>query len=261
MLGVHWRFRHFIIASIRGELKARIVRSYLGAAWFILQPMAQALIFALVLSEVLGARLPQIENKAAYAIYVISGMAAWGLFSEIVNRCLTIFVDYSSSIKKIAFPRLCLPLIVLGSALINHAMVLGASMVLFCVLGHYPGWVWLCLPLGIAMIAAFAFGIGIIAGVFNVFSRDVGQVAAIVLQIWFWLAPIAYPPGTLPSQFAWITNVNPLTPVIAIYQRALLSYEPPDVGSLIVPSISAMGLVMLAVTLFRRASPDLVDAL
>jgi len=261
MLVVPWRFRHFIIASIRGELKARIVRSFFGATWFILQPMAQALIFALVLSEVLGARLPQIENKAAYAIYVLSGMAVWGLFSEIVNRCLTIFVDYSSAIKKIAFPRLCLPLIVLGSALVNHAMVLVASMVLFIALGHYPGWAWLCLPLGIALISAFAFGIGIIAGIFNVFSRDVGQVFAIALQIWFWLTPIVYPPGTLPLQFAWITAFNPLTPMVAIYQRALLTYESPDLGSLGIPFVVACGLVMLAVTLFRRASADLVDAL
>lgn len=261
MLDVPWRFRHFIIASIRGELKARIVRSFFGATWLILQPMAQALIFALVLSEVLAARLPQLEIKGAYAIYVLSGMAAWGLFSEIVNRCLTVFVDYSSSIKKVAFPRFCLPLIVLGSALINHAMVVVASMILFCALGHYPGWAWLGLPLGIALIAAFAFGIGIIAGIFNVFSRDVGQIIAIVLQIWFWLTPIAYPPGTLPPQFAWITALNPLTSIVGIYQRALLTYEVPNFGALIVPSIVAAVLVMLAVMLFRRASPELVDAL
>jgi lipopolysaccharide transport system permease protein len=261
MLDEIWRYRHFIITSIRGELKARIARSYIGAGWFILQPMAQALIFAMVLSEVLGARLPHVDNKSAYAIYVLSGMAAWSFFSEIVNRSLTIFVDYSSSIKKIAFPRLCLPFIVLGSALVNHVMVLVASMILFATFGHYPGWAWFSLPLGVAVIAAFAFGIGIIAGVFNVFSRDVGQVVSIILQIWFWLTPIAYPPGTLPAQFTWISSVNPLVPIIAIYQRALLTYEWPDLGSLIVPLFVAVGLVVFAAVLFRRASPDLVDAL
>jgi len=261
MLDLPWRYRHFLIAAIRGEFKSRIARSTFGAAWFILQPMAQGLIFALVLSEVLGARLPQIDNKAAYAIYVLAGMAAWGLFSEIVNRCLTIFSEYSSSIRKIAFPRLCLPLIVLGSALINHALMLFASMVLFGALGHWPGWAWACLPLGIVLIAAFAFGVGIIAGVLNVFSRDVGQVMAIVLQLWFWLTPIVYPAGTLPAQFAWITALNPLVPVVGIYQRAMLGYETPDITALIVPGVIAVGLLMFAVVLFRRASPDLVDAL
>lgn len=261
MLDVPWRYRHFILTSIRGELKVRIARSYVGAGWFILQPMAQALIFALVLSEVLGARFPQNENKAAYAIYVLAGMAAWSFFSEILNRCLSIFVEYSSSIKKIAFPRLCLPLIVLGSAFVNHGMVLVASMILFCLLGHYPGWAWLALPLGAVLIAAVAFGIGMIAGVFNVFSRDVAQVFAILLQIWFWLTPIAYPPGTLPAQFAWIAEANPMVPIVAVYQRALLYYEWPDLPSLMLPGLFAISLLVFAVVLFRRASPDLVDAL
>jgi lipopolysaccharide transport system permease protein len=261
MFDVPWRYRHFIIASIKGEFKTRIARSYIGAGWFILQPMAQGLIFAMVLSEVLGARFPHNENKAAYAIYVLSGMAAWSFFSEILNRCLTIFVEYSSSIKKIAFPRLCLPLIVLGSAFVNHAMVLTASMILFCMLGHYPGWAWLVLPLGAGLIAAVAFGIGMIAGVFNVFSRDIAQVFAIILQLWFWVTPIAYPAGTLPAQFAWLTSLNPMTPLVGIYQRALLYYEWPDLATLLAPALIAACLLGFAAVLFRRASPDLVDAL
>lgn len=261
MLTNLWRFRYFIIASIQGELKARVARSYFGTAWFILQPMAQALIFALVLSEVLAARLPQIDNKAAYAVYVLSGMAAWGLFSEIVNRCLTIFIDYSPSLKKISFPRLCLPLIVLGSALINHAMVLAVSMALFCLLGICPGWTVLWLPLGIVLVAAFALGIGVILGTLNVFARDVGQITSIALQIGFWLTPIAYPPGTLPAQFAWISTANPLTPLVAVYHKALLSFDSPASGSLSLTILLSAALLLIAGTLFRRASPDLVDAL
>lgn len=256
-----WQHRHFICATIRGEFKVRVTRSYFGAAWFILQPMAQGLIFTLVLSEVLGARLPQVDNKSAYAMFVLSGLAAWGLFSEILNRCLTIFIDHSASIKKIAFPRLCLPLIVLGSALLNHAMVLLATIILFAGVGHYPGWAWLSLPLGIVLIAAFAFGIGIIVGVFNVFSRGVGQVVAIILQVWFWLTPIVYPVGTLPARFSWITDLNPLAPVVAIYQQALLNYEAPPMMPLLAPILIALTLVIFAIVLFRRASSDLVDAL
>lgn len=261
MLAALWRYRHFILTSVRGEFKSRLARSYIGAGWLILQPMAQALIFALVLSGVLAAKIPQNSNASAYAIYVLSGMAAWGLFSEIVNRSLTMFVDHSASIKKIAFPRLCLPLVVLGTALINHAMVLAATLVLFVILGHYPGWAWLSLVPGIALIAATAFGVGIIGGVFNVFSRDVGQVVAIALQILFWLTPIAYPAGTLPERFQWVTWLNPLTPVVGIYQRALLDYQWPAFETLFAPVAITVGLVALAMTLFRRASPDMVDAL
>jgi len=59
LLRALWAYRHFIDASIRSELKRRFARSRLGALWFILHPLAQAAIFAVVLSEVLAAKLAE----------------------------------------------------------------------------------------------------------------------------------------------------------------------------------------------------------
>ena len=128
-------------------------RSRLGAFWFILHPLAQSLIFSIVLAEVMRARMPNIDNQAAYPIYLLSGMAAWGLFSEILNRSLNIFIEQGSAMKKISFPRLCLPVIVLGSALINHVLLLAAILVIFMFFGHFPGLAWFYLIPGMAIIS------------------------------------------------------------------------------------------------------------
>ncbi len=227
----------------------------------ILNPLAQATIFALVLSEVMGARLPNIDNKAAYAIYLMAGTAAWGLFAEIMNRCTTVFIDYSNTLKKIAFPRLCLPLIVGGSALLNHLLLLVAIAVVFLFFGHYPNSTWLVLPLGIMMIVMFAFGLGILLGLMNVFSRDIGQVLAIVLQLWFWFTPIVYTADTLPKRFSRVLDLNPMAPIVKIYQNAMLYGTLPNWHSLVFPFLLASGLFLFAFWIFRRASADLVDAL
>ncbi|NOX73042.1 MAG: ABC transporter permease [Alphaproteobacteria bacterium] len=261
MLDAIWRYRHFILASISGELKGRYVRSRLGLLWTILQPLSQALIFALILSEVLGARLAGVDNKAAYAIYLMSGLAAWGLFSEIVNRCLTIFIEYSGPLKKIAFPRICLPIIVWGGAIITHVLLLFAVAFVFLFFGHYPGVAWIVIPLGILLISMFAFGLGLILGIFNVFSRDVGQVLSIVMQIWFWLTPIVYPLEIVPAQLRWFVDLNPMVALVGIYQNALLYNRWPDPASLIVPVAAAVFLFALAFFIFRRASTEIVDAL
>ena len=94
----------------------------------------------------MGARLPGIAGGTAYPIYLMAGNAAWGLFSEIFNRCITVFLVYAGSLKKISFPRLCLPVIVWGSALVNHALLLAAIFVVFAALGHLPAATWLALP-------------------------------------------------------------------------------------------------------------------
>ena len=106
----------------------------------IIHPLAQAAIFALVLAEVMAAKLPGMaNNKFAYAIYLLSGMLAWSLFSEIVSRCLTVFIDNGNLLKKMLFPRINLPLIIAGSALINNLLLLLAILVVFALLGHVPG--------------------------------------------------------------------------------------------------------------------------
>jgi len=68
----------------------------------IIHPLAQAAIFALVLAEVMGARMPGAAagGRFAYAMYLLSGMLAWSLFSEIVTRCLTVFIDNGNLLKK-----------------------------------------------------------------------------------------------------------------------------------------------------------------
>ncbi|KFC64549.1 ABC-2 type transporter [Devosia sp. LC5] len=256
-----WRYRNFILASIFGELKGRFARSRLGLFWSILHPLAQAAIFALVLAEVLGAKLPGIEDKAAYPIYLLAGMAAWALFTEILTRCITVFVDYGATLKKIAFPRICLPVIVWGGALLNHVLLLLAIMVVFMFMGHPPGLAWFAVPVGIVLISLFAFGLGLTLGLFNVFVRDIGQVMTVVIQLWFWLTPVVYPLQIVPEHLMWLTHLNPMVALVGIYQNALLLDQWPDFMPLIIPAALALGLAGMAFVVFRRGSAELVDAL
>lgn len=261
MLRSLWQYRYFILSSIRGELKGRFARSYLGGFWFILHPLAQALIFSIVLAEVMQARIPNMDNSAAYPIYLLSGMAAWGLFAEILNRSMTIFIEQSSALKKIAFPRLCLPVIVWGGAIINHLLLLLVIAVIFLFFGHYPGIAWIYVPIGIGLISALAFGLGVFLGILNVFARDIGQMMMVVMQLWFWLTPIVYVKNVMPEKVQAYINLNPMTGLVAIYQDALLLNRAPDFSSLIPSVIVAAVAVTASFILFRRASPELVDAL
>jgi len=261
LLAAAWRYRSFIVSSIRTDLRARFARSSLGAVWAILHPLAQALIFSLVLSEVLGARLSSVNSKVGYAVYVMAGMAAWGLFSEITNRCMSIFMENSGSLKRIAFPRICLPLVVWGGALINHLLLLAVMACVFSIFGHVPATAWVYLPVGIVLITMFAFGIGVILGIVNVFSRDVGHVYSVLLQIWFWMTPIIYTRDTPPQEWRWIIDLNPMAPLVTIYQDAILYGRAPDPSTLIIPATLGLALFLLSFVMFRRASPELVDAL
>jgi lipopolysaccharide transport system permease protein len=261
-LGSAWRYRHFILGSIRAEFHARFARSRLGGAWMVVHPLVQAAIFALVLAEVIGARLPGMGNdRFAYSLYLLSGILAWSLFADVVTRCLTLFIDNAALMKKMMFPRICLAIITAGSALVNNFLLFLAVLLLFALLGHRPGAQTAWVPALMLVTLSLGVGIGLTLGVVNVFVRDVGQVVPVVLQFGFWLAPITYTTEIVPASLRPFLDLNPMTWVVRAYHDAMLYDRPPDLvvlGLLVLAAIAALSVALL---LFRRASAEMVDVL
>lgn len=260
LLSAAWRYRGFIVSAAISEIRGRLARSQFGFAWVVIQPLAQVLVFATVLSSVLAARIGGVDSKFGYAAYLLAGILCWSLFAEVVQRLLTVFIDNASMLKKISFPRAVLPLVAIGGALVNHVALATVLLLILPLLGFMPGlsMLWL-LPLGVLTVL-FATGIGLICGVLNVFVRDVGQVMAVVLQFWFWVTPIVYPVAIIPDGLRPAMALNPAYYLVNAYHDVLVFGRPP--GEPLWPLLLlALALLAAGWTLFRRASAELVDAL
>jgi lipopolysaccharide transport system permease protein len=255
-----WRYRGFITSSVINEFKSRFSRSAFGGAWIILQPLAQVLIFATILSNVLAARLEGVDNKYAYAVYLISGILCWSLFAEIVQRCMNVFIDHGSLLKKMQFPRIALPLISVGSSLVNSLALFCVVMVILPILGVYPNVHYLWLPALMLLTVALATGVGLIVGTLNVFARDVGHVMAVVLQFWFWVTPIVYPLKVVPDAFKVTLAFNPVAPLAMSFHDVIVYQQAPQQSLWSVLVITAV-LLAIGMFLFRRASSEMVDVL
>lgn len=255
-----WHYRGFVVSSIKGEFKVRLARSRLGTMWLVLQPLAQVVIFAMILSNVLSARLHGVESSYGYAAYLLAGLLCWNFFAEIVQRCLTVFIDQAALLKKIRFPRITLPLVVIGTALVNNVILLAATLGILSVIGFPPTVLWIWVPVLVVVTAAFATGFGLLLGTLNVFARDIGQVMVVVLQLWFWLTPVVYPINIVPQRFLAAMAFNPMTALVEAYEAVLVYGTAPSL-SLCYPAILAGVLLLLALHAFRKASPEMVDAL
>lgn len=227
----------------------------------LINPLAMVLIYTLVLSAVLSARLPGIESGYAYAIYLLSGMLAWSLFQEIIQRCLGMFIEAGNQIKKINFPHITLPVIVAGSCMVNYAVLLLVVLIVFAVLGHLPFSALYWLVLLSVLTLGFSLGLGLILGVLNVFIRDLGQVMGIVLQLLFWFTPIVYPVNILPQSLQVWVNLNPLYHLVNAYHQVLAFHETPDVWPLFWIAVVSLLLLLLGFLLYRKARHEMVDML
>ena len=255
-----WRYRGFISSSVINDFKARLSRTRFGSAWIILQPLAQVLIFATILSNVLAARLPGNQSKYGYVVYLMAGTACWSLFTEIIQRCVTVFIDNGTLLKKIQFPRIALPAVVIGIASVNNLVYLAVVLLLLPVLAVYPGIHYLWLPVLMAMTIGLAAGIGLFLGTLNVFARDIGQVVSVVLQFWFWMTPIVYPVAIVPEPFKSTLALNPVLPLVVGYQNVLLFRTAPP-AKLAWLAVLVAFLLAAAVFIFRRASAEIGDVL
>lgn len=261
MLRSLWKYRHFVLSSIHNELISRFANSKLGGMWIIINPLAQVAIYALILSNILAAKLPGIENKYAYAIYLMAGLLAWNLFNEIISRCLNLFIEQGNLMKKMSFPRITLPSIVVGTCLLNNILLLAAMLGIFALLGHQfsINMLWL-IPLTITVVT-LAMGIGLILGVMNVFLRDIGQALPIIMQVWFWFTPIVYPENIIPESYRHLLNLNPIYPLINAYHQVLVYNTTPELTGVAIIAVVSLALLLLALFLFRRANGEMVDVL
>lgn len=261
MLASAWRYRRFILSSIAADFRLRYARSRAGLLWMLAQPLAQAAIFALVLSGVLAARLPGSGGPFAYATYLLAGMLFWTLLSETILRCLTVFVENGGLLRKISFPRVTLPIIAVGVALAGHAVLMAVTIAATAFMGHGPGPHMLALlPLTILTIA-LAAGIGMVLGALNVFVRDVGQAVPVLLQIAFWLTPIVYTASILPEAYLRFVDLNPFARLATAYQQVFVAGVVPDWAPLAPVAALAALLLATALALVRRAGPEMADVL
>lgn len=256
-----WAYRGFISGSVKREFQQRYQNSMLGAAWLILQPLAMIVVYTLVFSKLMKARLPGLDSEMAYSIYLCAGMLTWAFFSEIVSRSQSMFLENANMLKKLSFPRICLPVIVTLGACLNFIVIFGLFTGFLILSGNFPGLVYVALLPVLIVQVAFSIGLGMILGVLIVFFRDVGQFFGIFLQFWFWLTPIVYPISVVPDSLRFIIKLNPMTHLMGAYQSILVNSAWPEWTSLLPVSLLALVLIVSGRMLFRKRAGEMVDEL
>lgn len=261
MIQAIWSYRGFISGSVRREFESKYRNSLLGALWTIINPLTMIVVYTVIFSRLMQAKLPGVESTFGYSIYLCVGILTWGLFTEIVSRSQSVFLDNANLIKKISFPRLCLPIIVILNASMNFVIIFGLFTAFLIVSGNFPGVVFIAIfPLLILQVL-FSIGLGITIGVLNVFFRDVGQLFGVILQFWFWLTPVVYPINILPERARDIIQYNPMVPLLSAYQGVVVSAIWPIWSALLPVLFLAVLLCLFGMHLFRKHAGEMVDEL
>lgn len=263
MIQALWLYRKFVFSMVGREFRGRYFGSLLGVFWAVLTPLATILIYLVIFAAVLGAKLPGGRGDTlSYGLFLCTGILSWTYFLETVSKCQTVFLEYANLLKKMSFPRITLPVIVLLSATLNFALIAALFLGILLILGRFPGPAILgFLPL-LLIQQGLAIGLGILLGTLHVFFRDIGQIWTVVVNLWFWVTPIVYDIEIVKSDLAQrLIGLNPLTALFLSYQRIVIHGSWPTWQDLEYPLITALLLLTVGLFTFRRLSPEMVDEL
>ncbi|PID42491.1 MAG: ABC transporter permease [Proteobacteria bacterium] len=246
----------------RQDLLDRYSGSVLGGLWTFILPLVNILIFTLVFSKIMGARMEAFGAEFSeynYSIYLVAGMLAWNAFSATVNRVTNIFSEKSGLIAKVNMSLLTLPLYVVISETVVYLISMAFFTGFLLIIGFPLSWHWLIIPVLYIAQQLFAYALGFILAVLSVFIRDVREFVNVILQIWFWLTPIVYVVSILPKETRDIFLWNPMSVLIDAYRDAILLHQWPDmVGVGLITGLAAV-LLAAGATLFGKLEKDIRD--
>jgi len=215
--------REMLSLLIRRDLKSRYKDSALGFVWTLVRPLTQLFIYYFVIGQFLSAA----RAIPDFAIYVFTGLTAYGLFSEIVSNGTSSIVGNAGLIKKIYLPREIFPLACVGSAIFNFLNQFLILIVATIALGVFPATadvVYLVPALLVLLVFGTAFGV--LLSAVNVYLRDVQYLVEVLLLLALWASPVVYSwemvKGHLGQGLALeIYTNNPITLSVLGFQRAL----------------------------------------
>lgn len=243
----HWLYQQLshVMLFTRQELVDRYRGKLFGVLWLLLQPLAYLVIFSVVFSGLMRAKLTGFEDQPyAYSIYLIAGLLIWTFMSNMLNQLVQVFQTKASLIRKVPMSLSLMPLYIPIAEGVSFwlSLVFFGAFLLF--VGHSITLSWLLLPLIWGLIVLMLYGWGLSLALLSVFLPDIRTALPIFLQLLFWLTPIVYLPAVLPEWAQSFVFYNPFAWPVMASQQIVLYHQLPSFNLLLwMTSLAVVGLL------------------
>lgn len=219
-------YRELLVGLVSKELKVRYKNSVLGFVWSLVNPAVTIGVYAIIFGVVFKNSIP------AFVLFLMTGVLIFNMFQTGLGSSCGSVVGNAPLVKKVWFPREILPLASVGAALVDFllqgiVLVLALTLAALTIKGWSVPWFYLPLiPLAIVTALLFTISLAMWLAAVNVRYRDMQHFLGIALMVWFWATPIIYSINQVakklqPHGLGWLPYVNPFTPIVLSFQKAL----------------------------------------
>jgi len=220
------KYQALIQNLVSRELKARYRGSILGFLWSFFNPLLLMTVYTVVFGFIMKPRDPAFEGSPwLYALFLFCGLLPWTWFSSSSLESANVLMVQGNLIKKILFPSEILPIVVITTNLVHFIFGLPVLLIFVIVMGKSFTVYILFLPLVILVQLIFSLGFALLVSSLTVHFRDIKDILANLLTLWFFASPIIYPMtfGTVQNSkiLRTLLNLNPMTHIMQGYQNCV----------------------------------------
>jgi lipopolysaccharide transport system permease protein len=250
-----WSYRELLGFLTWRDVKVRYRQTAVGVLWAVLQPFLLMVVFTIFLNRL--ANVP--SDGLPYPIFAYAGLVPWTLFASSLTGVSNSIVSNAGLISKIYFPRLVIPIAVIGSFVFDFVIALGLLVAMMVYYDVYPGLAVLALPAFVLLALVTALSVGIWLTALNVRYRDIKYTVPFLLQLWLFASPITYAASLVPSRWHLVYSLNPMSTVVDGFRWSLLGVPWSPGASTIVSLAVVLALLGTGLVYFRRTEATFAD--
>jgi len=236
------RHRVLIQSLVVRELKARYRGSVGGYLWSFLNPLLLLAVYTIVFTVIMP-RGEDMNETRPYALFLFCGLLPWTWFSASLIEASNSLIAGGNLIKKLIFPAEVLPIVSVLANMVHYLLGLPIYLVFWMYfkpegVGFHALW----LPVVILTQLILSLGLGLILAALTVHFRDIRDILANVLTLWFFLTPIIYTRSYLQGladaegaswifkAVAAVLDLNPMTHIVdgyhlSIFEGTLINWK------------------------------------
>ncbi len=194
-------------------------------------------------------------------MFAYSGLLLWSFFATAVGSATHALVAHGQLITKVYFPREILPLTYVAAALFDLCIGSAVLAALLVYHGRVPGWsIAFALP-AVVTVAALVSAAALLLSALQVRFRDIGLAVPLLLYLWMFSTPIAYPLSAVPAAYRPWFILNPMTGLVESFRRAVVHGAAPDLQMLGLPLLMTGILLPVAYMVFKRVEATMADVI
>jgi lipopolysaccharide transport system permease protein len=233
----------------------RYKQTAIGVVWAILQPFLTMVVFSVVFGQFI--HVP--TGETPYPVFAYTALLPWTFFAGAISQASNSLVYDANLVSKIYFPRLILPLAAVLSRLVDFGFSFMILIGMMLVLKISLGILILTLPLFLLLALLTALGVSLWLSALHVKYRDVGYIIPFLIQIWFFLTPVAYPSTLISARWQFLYGLNPMVGVVEGFRWALLGQQNLSWNLMLYSILLIAALCIGGVIYFRRTEFEFAD--